>query len=292
MAVLDDIDRQLAVVRRRPDARVRAAHDGRREGAARHGGARSRRTSRTRSGSGASSICSIARACRRNSKSASSPTRRGRLSGGCSELIDWLIDQDFRQWQAVTATARRAGRKHDRGRLLGSPEIGHLPSDRTRLIDAVGREAQRRGRYLRQAPRSGGDRRTGARRSDDRRRSRRRRGRARHARHACRDDRRCRRHRHSAGRASLRRSDSWSSRRDAARQKSKCGRRLRRCVIAWPTHSAGIRARAGAGPRADRTGRRAIQPFRAGRARAVDRARTSLTSLRSRAATFRGRLAA
>jgi small GTP-binding protein len=59
-----------------------------------------------------------------------------------SELIDWLIDQDFRQWQAVTSVLDE--RAKDRGsRVLGAPDIGTFHSDRTRLIDAVGREAQR-----------------------------------------------------------------------------------------------------------------------------------------------------
>jgi small GTP-binding protein len=59
-----------------------------------------------------------------------------------SELIDWLIDQDFRQWQAVTSAL--ADRVKDRGsRVLGAPDVGTFHTDRTRLIDAVGREAQR-----------------------------------------------------------------------------------------------------------------------------------------------------
>jgi small GTP-binding protein len=59
-----------------------------------------------------------------------------------SDLIDWLIDQDFRQWQAVTSAL--ADRAKDRGsRVLGAPDVGTFHSDRARLIDAVGREAQR-----------------------------------------------------------------------------------------------------------------------------------------------------
>jgi small GTP-binding protein len=59
-----------------------------------------------------------------------------------SELIDWLIDQDFRQWQAVTSAL--AERAKDRGsRVLGAPDVGTFHTDRARLIDAVGREAQR-----------------------------------------------------------------------------------------------------------------------------------------------------
>ena len=59
-----------------------------------------------------------------------------------TELIDWLIDQDFRQWQAVTS--RLADRTRDHGsRVLGAPEVGTFHQDRSRLIDSVGREAQR-----------------------------------------------------------------------------------------------------------------------------------------------------
>jgi small GTP-binding protein len=58
-----------------------------------------------------------------------------------SELIDWLIDQDFRQWQAVTTTVADRVRSH--GTALGAPDVGTFHTDRARLIDAVGREAQR-----------------------------------------------------------------------------------------------------------------------------------------------------
>ncbi len=59
-----------------------------------------------------------------------------------SELIDWLIDQDFRQWQAITA--RLDDRRRDHGsRILGAPDVGTFHTDRSRLIDSVGRESQR-----------------------------------------------------------------------------------------------------------------------------------------------------
>jgi hypothetical protein len=59
-----------------------------------------------------------------------------------TELIDWLTDQDFRQWQAVTS--RLAERTRDHGsRAIGAPDIGTFHSDRSRLIDGVGGEAQR-----------------------------------------------------------------------------------------------------------------------------------------------------
>ena len=58
-----------------------------------------------------------------------------------TELIDWLTDQDFRQWQSITA--RLADRTRERERAMGAPDVGSFHSDRARLIDSVGREAQR-----------------------------------------------------------------------------------------------------------------------------------------------------
>ena len=59
-----------------------------------------------------------------------------------TELIDWLIDEDFRQWQAVTATLAPRQRTHA-DRMIGAPEVGSFHADRARLIDSVRREAQR-----------------------------------------------------------------------------------------------------------------------------------------------------
>jgi hypothetical protein len=59
-----------------------------------------------------------------------------------TELIDWLIDQDFRQWQAITARLADRMREHA-GRVMGGPEAGTFHADRARLVDSVGREAQR-----------------------------------------------------------------------------------------------------------------------------------------------------
>jgi hypothetical protein len=53
-----------------------------------------------------------------------------------------LIDQDFRQWQAVTASLSERRRQHGT-RVLGAPEVGSFHQDRARLIESVGREAQR-----------------------------------------------------------------------------------------------------------------------------------------------------
>jgi hypothetical protein len=59
-----------------------------------------------------------------------------------TELIDWLIDQDVRQWQGITGRLADRTREHG-SRMLGGPEIGTFHQDRARLIDSVGREAQR-----------------------------------------------------------------------------------------------------------------------------------------------------
>jgi len=58
------------------------------------------------------------------------------------ELIDWLVDQDFRQWQAVTQKLSERHREHA-SRVLGAPEVGTFHNDRSHLMDSVGREAQR-----------------------------------------------------------------------------------------------------------------------------------------------------
>ena len=59
-----------------------------------------------------------------------------------TEMIDWLIDQDFRQWQAITTRLSDRARQHE-SRLLGAPDVGTFHADRSRLIDSVGRESQR-----------------------------------------------------------------------------------------------------------------------------------------------------
>ena len=59
-----------------------------------------------------------------------------------TELIDWLIDQDFREWQAVTTKLADRQRRHE-SRVLGAPEVGSFHADRARLMESVGGEAQR-----------------------------------------------------------------------------------------------------------------------------------------------------
>ena len=59
-----------------------------------------------------------------------------------SELIDWLIEADLRQWQAITAHLSK--RRHQyAGQLVDNPTSERFHLDRRRMIDSVGRDAQR-----------------------------------------------------------------------------------------------------------------------------------------------------
>ena len=58
------------------------------------------------------------------------------------ELVDWLVDADLRQWQGVTAHLAERRRKY-RERIVGEEGGAQFHYDRTRLIDAVSREAQK-----------------------------------------------------------------------------------------------------------------------------------------------------
>jgi small GTP-binding protein len=59
-----------------------------------------------------------------------------------SELIDWLVEQDYRQWQALSA--RLVARQREHGdRVLGGSDASSFHADRTHLLESVGREAQR-----------------------------------------------------------------------------------------------------------------------------------------------------
>ncbi len=58
------------------------------------------------------------------------------------ELIDWLVDADLRQWQAVTDHLAERRREH-KDRIVGDIGVGSFHYDRERLIEGVAREAQR-----------------------------------------------------------------------------------------------------------------------------------------------------
>ena len=56
------------------------------------------------------------------------------------ELIDWLVQQDFGQWQAVTDYLNRRIVRHE-GRIVGKIE-GKFEYNRTALLESVGRSAR------------------------------------------------------------------------------------------------------------------------------------------------------
>lgn len=59
-----------------------------------------------------------------------------------AELIDWMVEANFRQWQGVHDHLAERQRAHS-DRLLGEPAIGTFHLDRQRLIDTVASGAQR-----------------------------------------------------------------------------------------------------------------------------------------------------
>jgi small GTP-binding protein len=65
-----------------------------------------------------------------------------RIEQRVTELIDWLVDADFRQWQSITAHLAERRRQHQE-RLVGGIGGGEFHYERSRLIESVGREAQR-----------------------------------------------------------------------------------------------------------------------------------------------------
>lgn len=64
-----------------------------------------------------------------------------RIEHRVNELIDWLVDADLRQWQAINEHLAERRRAHQ-DRIVGD-SIGGFTYDRERLIDGVGRQAQR-----------------------------------------------------------------------------------------------------------------------------------------------------
>ena len=59
-----------------------------------------------------------------------------------TSLIDWLVESDLRQWQAIQQHI--AGRcREQNGRIIGDMGPGNYSYDRDRLVEAVAREARR-----------------------------------------------------------------------------------------------------------------------------------------------------
>jgi hypothetical protein len=69
---------------------------------------------------------------------ADTPQRIDRKVG---ELIDWLVDADFRHWQTITEQLAERRASH-RDRLAQVPQLGRFQHDRTRLIESLGRQAE------------------------------------------------------------------------------------------------------------------------------------------------------
>ena len=64
-----------------------------------------------------------------------------RIEASVNDLIDWLVESDLRQWQAVMEHVADRRRQHQE-RIVGDAAGGSFHFDRERLIDGVGREAQ------------------------------------------------------------------------------------------------------------------------------------------------------
>jgi hypothetical protein len=65
-----------------------------------------------------------------------------RIEAKAGEIIDWLVDSDLRQWQAVNEHLAERRRQHAE-RIVGDAAGGTFHHDRERLIEGVGREARR-----------------------------------------------------------------------------------------------------------------------------------------------------
>ena len=59
-----------------------------------------------------------------------------------SQLIDWLVESDFRQWQAVRSHLANRQQEY-RDRIVGHDETSGFHYDREHLIETVGRDVQR-----------------------------------------------------------------------------------------------------------------------------------------------------
>ncbi|MBC8503738.1 MAG: dynamin family protein [Chloroflexi bacterium] len=65
-----------------------------------------------------------------------------RIDTKVNELIDWMVDSDLRQWQAVTEHIAERRRKH-KDRIVGDEAASAFHYNRERLIEGIGREAKR-----------------------------------------------------------------------------------------------------------------------------------------------------
>lgn len=65
-----------------------------------------------------------------------------RIETKVNEMIDWLVEANLKQWQAVMEHIADRRRQHEE-RIIGDAAGGSFHYDREKLIEGVGREAQR-----------------------------------------------------------------------------------------------------------------------------------------------------
>jgi hypothetical protein len=65
-----------------------------------------------------------------------------RIESKVNEMIDWLVEANLKQWQAVMEHIADRRRQHEE-RIVGDAAGGSFHYDREKLIEGVGREAQR-----------------------------------------------------------------------------------------------------------------------------------------------------
>ncbi len=65
-----------------------------------------------------------------------------RIERKVGELIDWVVDSDLRQWQAVNEYLAERRRQH-KDRIVGESGAGGFHYERARMFEGLGREAQR-----------------------------------------------------------------------------------------------------------------------------------------------------
>ena len=64
------------------------------------------------------------------------------IEGRVNDLVDWVVEADLREWQAITARLAERRRQY-RDRLVGDSEVGTFHADRARLMASVSADVQR-----------------------------------------------------------------------------------------------------------------------------------------------------
>jgi small GTP-binding protein len=66
----------------------------------------------------------------------------GQVERHVSDMVDWLVASDLRQWESITRHLADRRRQY-RDRIIGDPELASFHTDRAHLVESVGRETQR-----------------------------------------------------------------------------------------------------------------------------------------------------